>query len=183
MLSFLFHFIPVILLFFSEFSLLIGCRQTNTSKEAALFSFELTQPSPITVTGGSASSLSGHMAPQASSASSVVTSGPVYDLIARDCGACGPNWVTLLLSIVQTEDFWWNRAVHGESSILTHSTQARFPNHSREVCEFVVGRLLFITLLKKQCQRIVDLASWTEALIIFTLILTYFPHQWEDLTL
>ena len=45
------------------------------------------------------------------------------------------------------------------------------------------GRLVLTTLPKKQRLRIDDIASWTEAFTIFSLVLTtFFPQRWKDLT-
>lgn len=46
------------------------------------------------------------------------------------------------------------------------------------------GHLVFTPSTKKQCRRIEDIVTWTEAFTVFSLILTsYFPHRWRDLTL
>lgn len=43
-------------------------------------------------------------------------------------------------------------------------------------------RLLLTTPPKKQRRRIDDIASWTEAFTIFSLVLTiFFPQRWKDL--
>ena len=45
------------------------------------------------------------------------------------------------------------------------------------------GRLVLTTPPKKQRRRIDDIASWTEAFTIFSLVLTtFFPQRWKDLT-
>ena len=52
-----------------------------------------------------------------------------------------------------------------------------------ELQAFLDGRLGFLPSTKKQCRRIEDIVTWSEAFTIFTLILTsYFPHRWKDLT-
>ena len=42
---------------------------------------------------------------------------------------------------------------------------------------------MFLPSTKKQCRRIKDIVTWSEAFTVFMLILTsHFPHRWKDLT-
>ena len=48
---------------------------------------------------------------------------------------------------------------------------------------FLDGHLVFLPSSKKQRHRIKDIVTWSEAFTIFTLtLMSYFPHQWKDLT-
>ena len=48
---------------------------------------------------------------------------------------------------------------------------------------YLDGRLVVTPAPKKQRRKVDDIATWSEAFAIFTLLVTsYFPHRWKDLT-
>ena len=55
--------------------------------------------------------------------------------------------------------------------------------HEPESQVYLDGRLVVTPAPRKQRRKVDDIATWSEAFAIFTLLVTsYFPHRWKDLT-